>query len=74
MNAQLRRPLAAKALALALHTAGVALGLVLGWQFGQRADGLWLGILAALNGAVFCALLTDAATQRWLLRDGDRPR
>jgi drug/metabolite transporter (DMT)-like permease len=48
--------------------AGLA-GLKYGYDFGTQVAGLWLGILMALNGAVFCSLVAGALVERVL-----RPR
>lgn len=48
-----------------------ALGLVAGYGFGARLAGPLVGVVTALNAAVICALLADAAWHRlprWLLR------
>ena len=43
------------------------LGAVWGWGFGMEVGGVLMGLVAALNTAVFCALLLGAAVQ-WLLK------
>ena len=40
------------------------LGLVLGYQFGNRVAGLWLGVITGLNGAVFATILVGALVDR----------
>jgi len=44
--------------------AAVAIGLVLGFDFGNRISGPLIGVVAAINCAVFCALILDFITER----------
>jgi len=52
--------------ALYLAAAGLAAGA--SFDFGMRAGGVWLAVIAAVQGAVFATLLVDA------LRDAMRRR
>jgi hypothetical protein len=45
--------------------AGVA-GLKFGFDFGYRVDGPWLGVLMALNSALFCSIMAGAVVGRLL--------
>ncbi len=40
------------------------LGLVFGYQFGNRVAGLWLGVITGLNGAIFATILVGALVDR----------
>lgn len=55
-----------RALSTGLLYAGVALGSA-AWcfDFGMRAGGTWLAIVAALSGAVFATILVDAMRDAW---------
>jgi apolipoprotein N-acyltransferase len=51
------------------YLAAAAAGWVVAYGFGLRASGnMWMGVLAAVNGAVFCTLLVDAVLSRWMKR------
>jgi hypothetical protein len=43
-----------------LYLAAAGLGAVLSFDFGMRAGGTWLAVIAALQGAVFATLMVDA--------------
>lgn len=63
-----------QALAWAAMLLAGALGLVAGYGFGDRLAGPLLGVVTALNAAVICALLADAAWHRWPLQRRGRAR
>jgi hypothetical protein len=42
-----------------------AAGLALGWNFGNRVAGTWLGAIAGINCALFGALLMSALERGW---------
>lgn len=46
-----------------IQAACALLGAWWGYDFGQQVSGLWLGLIAAVNGAVFAALLIGAGLQ-----------
>jgi predicted cobalt transporter CbtA len=48
------------------HAIAVALGLGLGFDFGRQISGSLLGVVLAINGAVFCSMVVDQAVERWL--------
>lgn len=43
-----------------LYLAAAGLGAALSFDFGMRAGGTWLAVIAALQGAVFTTLMVDA--------------
>ncbi|MFN7752812.1 MAG: hypothetical protein ACK5TE_11160 [Pseudomonadota bacterium] len=43
-------------------------GLVAGFQFGARAGGLVIGVVASINAAVFLALICGGLAERMLPR------
>ena len=47
------------------YLAAGALGLVFGWDFGNRLAGPWLGVITAINSALFCALLMSLAERAY---------
>ncbi len=58
------------ALLAALYLAAAVLGAWLGWGFGTSAgkgSALW-GVVAGVNGALFCTMLVDAVVSRLLRR------
>lgn len=63
MNAQMATPRALARLALTslLYIAAAAAGAGFSFDFGLRAGGPWLAVIAALNGAVFATVMVDAA-------------
>jgi hypothetical protein len=63
MNAQIATPRALTRLALTslLYIAAAAAGAGFSFDFGLRAGGPWLAMIAALNGAVFATVMVDAA-------------
>jgi hypothetical protein len=42
----------------------VMVGLKFGFDFGNRISGPLMGVVAAINSAVFCALILDFITER----------
>jgi hypothetical protein len=57
----------------AISIAAVAIGLKLGFDFGNRISGPLMGVVAAINSAVFCALILDFITERLFpVRKGSR--
>ena len=54
-----------KALVAACYVLASAIGLALGWDFGNRVAGAWLGAVAALNCALFGAMLMSAVERGW---------
>jgi hypothetical protein len=54
--------------ALGLNLAATAAGAWLCFDFGARAGGGLIGVMAAINGAALCSLLTSALADRWLPR------
>jgi hypothetical protein len=63
MNARIATPRALTRLALTslIYIAAAAAGAGFSFEFGLRAGGPWLAVIAALNGAVFATVLVDAA-------------
>ena len=56
----------------ALATVAGAAGAKYGFDFGTRISGTLLGVVLALNGAVFCALMVGGLADRLLRwRGGD---
>ena len=51
-----------------LYLAAAGLGAAFSFDFGMRAGGTWLAVIAAVQGAVFATLMVDA------MRDGVRRR
>lgn len=47
-------------LAAGAYVGSACAGLALGYDFGLRAGGVWLAVVASVNGAVFCTILADA--------------
>lgn len=43
-------------------------GLVAGFDFGVRAGGLVIGVVASINAAIFLALICGGLAERWLPR------
>lgn len=62
-----------RAVSTGLLYAAVALGSA-AWcfDFGLRAGGPWLAMVAALSGAVFATILVDAMRDAWQRRLSDR--
>ena len=56
------------------YVAATALGLKLGWDFGNQVAGAWLGFITAINSALFCALLMSLVERlaTWLADKGRR--
>lgn len=54
-----RRPAVWIVVALAM-----GLGLKFGYDFGDEIGGVLLGLVAAINGAVFCAILAGSVVDR----------
>jgi hypothetical protein len=50
----------------AVQAAAALLGAAWGFRFGVQVAGIFLGVVAALNCAVFAALLAGAAIRRLL--------
>jgi hypothetical protein len=50
--------------------AAAALGVVYGFQVGQRVAGLWLGVVMALNAGALGALVVGSLVDRFLRRFG----
>lgn len=64
------RPATSWALLVVLYLAAAALGAWLGWRFGLEAgkgSALW-GVVAGVNGALFCTVMVDAVASRLLKR------
>lgn len=64
------RPATPWALLVALYLAAAVLGAWLGWRFGIEAGKgsvLW-GVVAGVNGALFCTVMVDAVASRVLKR------
>lgn len=58
------------ALLVVLYLAAAVLGAWLGWRFGTEAgkgSALW-GVVAGVNGALFCTVMVDAVASRLLKR------
>jgi hypothetical protein len=51
-----------------IYLAAAGLGAGFSFDFGMRAGGTWLAVIAAVQGAVFATLMVDA------MRDGVRRR
>ena len=51
--------------AWAVSAGAAGAGAWLGYGFGQQLGGLWLGVLAAFNGAAISSLLASAAVGSW---------
>lgn len=52
----------------ATYALSFAIGLVAGFDFGVRAGGLVIGVVASLNAAIFLALICGGLAERWLPR------
>jgi hypothetical protein len=52
------------ALGWTLNLAAAGAGASISWDFGQAIGGWPMAALASINGALFCALLVNAAFQR----------
>jgi hypothetical protein len=56
----------------------VVLGAIYGYDFGSRIGGMFIGVILALNGAVFCSIVAGAAAERlsrwWLAWHPTAPR
>lgn len=50
--------------------AAAALGIVYGFQVGQRVAGLWLGLVMALNAGALGALIAGSLVDRLMRRLG----
>lgn len=48
----------------ALYLAAAVIGWTVAYGFGARTGGMWMGVLAGANGAVFATLLVDAIAGR----------
>jgi hypothetical protein len=48
----------------AVNLAGAAVGAWASWGFGLRIGGVLMAVVAALNGALICALLVNALFSR----------
>jgi hypothetical protein len=44
------------------YAAALCIGAFYGFGFGLQVSGPWLGVVTAVNGALFCALLVGAAS------------
>lgn len=51
-----------------VYVLAAAVGLVSGYDFGSRIGGIFVGVVLALNGAVFCSIVVGAVAERWLQR------
>lgn len=50
---------------VAVNVVAIVIGLVYGYDFGHRIGGSWiLGVVAALNTALFCSLFVDFVGDR----------
>ncbi len=50
---------------LVINVVAIVVGLVYGYDFGHRIGGSWiLGVVAALNTALFCSLFVDFMADR----------
>jgi high-affinity Fe2+/Pb2+ permease len=56
-----------RSLLIAGYVCASALGGVLGWNFGNKVAGPWLGAITGINSALFCAMLMGLA-ERLLAR------
>jgi hypothetical protein len=48
----------------AAYVAASVIGAAYGFVFGERIGGILLGVVTALNGAVFCAFMVGAIAER----------
>ena len=65
MNTTTRpRSLARRLLVVAAYMVAVAVGLKFGYDFGAQISGKLLGIVLALNGAVFCSFVVSMVIDR----------
>ena len=65
-------PRAARWLVWTAALAAGAVGLVYGFEVGQRVAGFWLGLVMALNAAALGALVAGSVMDRLLRRIGPR--
>ncbi|MCE2947388.1 MAG: hypothetical protein ACK515_19385 [bacterium] len=56
-----------------ISVVAIAVGLKYGFDFGNQISGPLMGVVGAINGAVFCALILDYLIERIFLA-GDRRR
>jgi hypothetical protein len=56
-----------------ISVVAVAVGLKYGFDFGNQISGPLMGVVGAINGAVFCALILDYLIER-IFPAGDRRR
>ena len=64
-----------RALVLAAYGAAIVAGLKYGYDFGKQISGPILGVVLAINGALFCSIVVGVLVE-WLrqLRGGNRWR
>ena len=55
-----------------LSAIAIAVGLKYGFDFGNQISGPLMGVVGAINGAVFCALMLDFVTERIFPSGKDR--
>lgn len=66
MNPAPRRIQTRRWLARAVTAAAGLLGMYLGFDFGQQISGTLIGVVLAVNGALFGSILASAAAERLL--------
>ena len=74
----MKNPLATRTarerLILVINVVAIIVGLFYGYDFGHRIGGSWiLGVVAALNTALFCSLFVDFVADR-VFRQKTMPR
>jgi hypothetical protein len=57
-------PSASRRWVWATQAVAAGVGLVLGYDFGVRISGTLLGVVLALNGALFCSMVVDVLADR----------
>jgi hypothetical protein len=54
------------------------IGAIYGYDFGSRIGGMFVGVVLALNGALFCSIVAGSAAERlsrwWLVAHPTTPR
>ncbi|KNZ32845.1 MAG: hypothetical protein AD742_09015 [Methylibium sp. NZG] len=64
-----------RALVLAAYGAAIVAGLKYGYDFGKQISGPILGVVLAVNGALFCSIVVGMLVDRLQqLRGGDARR
>jgi hypothetical protein len=48
-----------------VYVLAATIGLLASYDFGSRIGGMFVGVVLALNGAVFCSIVVGAVAERW---------